>query len=283
MSAAVRQGYETRMVVVTSLMVGFVAFDRLAIGCLSPYLVQALQLNNTQVGALYAVQAGAAALFGYAAGSVSDRTGWQKQIIVPLLVCMATFSLLSSFAAGFVSLVAVRALAGASEGPISTVSQAIVNGQSSAHRRGLNMGVVTLVMFLLAQTMGPLVLIGLAERWGWAAGLMAPAAPALMLALAAALVLRPGSAEPERSTAAVAAGAQVAAPGAGRRNVWVCALISMIFMGWLVVQGAFLPLYLVQVRGLPPGQMGLLLSGLGIAGCIGGLAYPALSDRIGRR
>jgi len=68
-----------------------------------------------------------------------------------------------------------------------------------------------------------------------------------------------------------------------RRNVWVCAITSMMFMCWLVIHSAFLPLYLVQVRGMSPAQMGMLLSVLGLAGCVGGLLYPALSDRIGRR
>ncbi|HEX7887017.1 MAG TPA: MFS transporter [Phenylobacterium sp.] len=276
------RGYENRMVAVTSLMVAFVAFDRLAIGYLAPYLVKAFGLSNTDIGALYAAQAGAAAVGGYVAGFVSDRTGWRKQIVVPFLVLMAAFSLLSGFATGFVMLLMARVFAGAAEGPIAAVTQSIVSMQSSPHRRGLNMGVVTLCMFLVSQMASPILLTRLADQWGWSAGLLAPALPALLLALAAAVVLR--RQEPQ---AAVPVDAVERPDGNSKqgasRNVWICAGISMIFMCWLVIHSTFLPLYLVQVRGMSPLQMGLLLSVLGVAGCVGGLVYPALSDRIGRR
>jgi len=274
-------GYENRMLAVTSLMVGFVAFDRLALGYLAPYLVKAFHLSNTQIGALYAAQAAAAALGGYVAGYVSDRTGWRKQIVAPLLVLMAVFNVLSGFAAGFASLLCLRVMAGATEGPIAAVTQSTVSIQSSAHRRGVNMGVVTLSMFLISQMASPILLTRLADRWGWSAGFMAPAAPALLLALAAALILRQA---PAPAKSIVDAPQQPGnSPNTCPRNVWVCAAVSMIFMCWLVIHSTFLPLYLVQVRGMSPAQMGLLLSVLGLAGCLGGLAYPALSDRIGRR
>jgi MFS family permease len=39
----------------------------------------------------------------------------------------------------------------------------------------------------------------------------------------------------------------------------------------------------VQVRGFAPTEMGSTMSVLGLAGCVGGLGLPMLSDRIGRR
>jgi len=197
-----RRGYENRMVAITSLTVGFVAFDRLALGYLAPYLVKAFGLDNTDVGALYAAQAGAAALFGYLSGIVSDRTGWRKRIVVPLLVVMAVFNLFSAAAPSFLLLLVARTLAGASEGPIATLSQSIVSMQSSSHRRGLNMGVLTLCMFLVSQMASPVILTHLADKWGWSAGLLAPALPALLLAVMAGWLLREQSAPPERQIAA---------------------------------------------------------------------------------
>ena len=274
-------GYENRMIAVTSLTVAFVAFDRLALGFLAPYLVKAFNLSNTQIGALYAAQAGAAALGGYLAGVVSDRTGWRKRIVVPMLVVMAVFNLLSAAASGFMLLLLARTLTGASEGPIATLTQSIVSMQSSSHRRGLNMGVLTLCMFLVSQMASPIVLTHLADTFGWSAGLLAPAIPALLLAIVGAAVLREQPIPlPEQSLAASHQGTEMPA---GSRNVRLCAVISMVFMSWLVIHGAFLPLYLVQVRGMSPVHMGVMLSVLGAAGAVGGFLYPALSDRIGRR
>ena len=273
-------GYENRMLAITSLTVGVVAFDRLAVGYLAPYLVKAFALSNTQLGALYAVQALAAALAGFAAGRLADLKGWRKQIIVPFLCLMSLFALLSAAARSFAMLAPIRFVLGATEGPVATLNQSITSQQSSPHRRGLNLGLLTLAMFMISQVLSPIVLTGIADRWGWRAAFMAPAAPALILALVAALALR-------NSIGASAAAGPVGAPAAPpvnlERNVWVCAVMSMVFMSWLVVHSAFLPLYLVKVRGLAPAHMAVLMSLLGVSGCVGSLLYPTISDRVGRK
>ena len=45
--------YENRMVLVTSLIISFLAFDRLSTGYVGPYLIKAFGLSNTELGALY--------------------------------------------------------------------------------------------------------------------------------------------------------------------------------------------------------------------------------------
>ncbi len=267
------------MLTVTSLMVAFVAFDRLAIGYLGPYLVKEFSLSNTSLGALYSVQALAAAVGGYVAGMISDAKGWRKQIVAPCLVLMSICAVASSAARGFTMLLPIRFVMGGIEGPIAAITQSIVSMQSSTHRRGLNMGFLTLVMFLVSQMLSPIILTHLADTWGWRAALLAPAAPALLLAFASAMILKGGA------TATTAAGSMAGSEPREDmgRNVWVCAAVSMTFMCWLVVHSTFLPLYLVKVRGMAPTQMGFLMSALGVAGCVGGLIYPTLSDRIGRK
>ncbi|WP_404710463.1 MFS transporter [Sphingomonas sp. MMS24-J13] len=280
---AIRRGYENRMVAVTSVVVGVVAMDRLAVGLIAPYLTQAFSLSNTQLGALYAVQALAAAVGGFAAARVSDATGWRKQIIVLFLCLAAVFATTSAIASGFLVLLGVRLLLGASEGPVAALCQSVTSLQSSANRRGLNLGVLTLAMIFVSQVFGPILLTRLADHWSWRAAFFAPVLPMLLMGGVAALVLRNVAGDTVPRPAPGIVEEAPAPPPALARNAWICGLISMVFMSWLVVHSTFLPLYLVKERGLSPGAMAMVMSVVGVSGCIGGLLLPALSDRWGRR
>jgi MFS family permease len=55
------------------------------------------------------------------------------------------------------------------------------------------------------------------------------------------------------------------------RNMWLCMLMSIVMVSWMVLGWAFLPLYYIKVKHFSAGQMSILMSVLG------------LSDRIGRR
>ena len=65
--------YENRMVLVTSLVISFVAFDRLSTGYIGPYLIKAFNLSNTELGALYSIQALTVALAGFFSESCRTR------------------------------------------------------------------------------------------------------------------------------------------------------------------------------------------------------------------
>jgi predicted MFS family arabinose efflux permease len=67
------------------------------------------------------------------------------------------------------------------------------------------------------------------------------------------------------------------------RNVWICAVVGILLVSYLVVCWAFMPLYLTQVRGYDPKTMGWLMGVLGISATVGSFLISGLSDRIGRR
>jgi len=67
------------------------------------------------------------------------------------------------------------------------------------------------------------------------------------------------------------------------RNVWLCALLSILLVAYLVVTWAFMPLFLTQVRGYDESTYSWLMGSLGISATFASFAIPALSDRIGRR
>ena len=62
--------YENALVFILALTWGFVFFDRQAINALSPFIVKALSLSNTQLGVLSSGLSGTWALSAYLIGPV---------------------------------------------------------------------------------------------------------------------------------------------------------------------------------------------------------------------
>jgi predicted MFS family arabinose efflux permease len=67
------------------------------------------------------------------------------------------------------------------------------------------------------------------------------------------------------------------------RNLWLCMLMSIVMVAWMVLGWAFLPLFYVKVKQLTAGQMSLLMSVLGLSAAFFSFVVPGLSDRFGRR
>ena len=65
--------------------------------------------------------------------------------------------------------------------------------------------------------------------------------------------------------------------------MFLCVAMGVLLVAYLVICWAFMPLYLVQARGLSPTAASWLMGTLGISATIGSFAIAGLSDRIGRR
>lgn len=75
------------------------------------------------------------------------------------------------------------------------------------------------------------------------------------------------------------------APGAAwkHRNVLLCVGMSILLVAFVVVFSIFMPLYLVNVRGLPQGVMAWLMSMFGLTAMFFAFFVPGSSDVVGRR
>jgi MFS family permease len=60
-------------------------------------------------------------------------------------------------------------------------------------------------------------------------------------------------------------------------------VLSVLFVAYSLIGLGYLPLFYIKERHLQPQQMSVLMSALGIAGIVMGVAIPALADRIGRK
>ncbi|MDF0498214.1 MULTISPECIES: MFS transporter [Bradyrhizobium] len=276
--------YENLVVVLMGSAFGFVFFDRLALNFLSPFLMPELQLNNTQLGALSAGLALTWAIAGYAVGTLSDYFQNRKTLLVCAIVIFSMCSVGSGLANSFLTLLAARLVMGFAEGPVLPIAQSIMAAESSEHRRGFNMGVLqNFFSALLSNFAAPLLLVAIAQIYGWRSAFYIAAVPGFVVAaLIVAFIREPSSGGAPISTAS-ARNTIPLSTMLKHRNIWVCAIVSCLMVAWLLIQITFLPIYLVQVRGLSPSAMSVALAATGIATAASSIIVPALSDRFGRR
>jgi predicted MFS family arabinose efflux permease len=278
------RGTEIRVLLLLTLANGVVAFDRLTVAYLSPYIVADLRVSNTQLGLLAASLSAAVAVSSFVGGRLADRTGRRKFILLWCTIVFSIGSAAGGLAATFAALFAARAVLGLAEGPMVPISQTIMAETSAPGRRGVAMGFMQMVgAFGIAGVLGPIVATQLADAIGWRHTLFLSFVPGLLLAIGIARVLRPDPKQPSAGQAPqlgllAAILALLKIP-----NMRVTLCVAAVFTAWLVLQNTFLAMFLTEVRHLSPTTAGTVIAMGGFAGIAGGVGLPFLSDRIGRR
>ena len=274
-------GYEWTVVLLLGLAFGFAYFDRMAMTFLSPYVVKDLGLTNTQVGALGSGLSLTWALGAFLIGLWSDAVGRRKPFLLAFMVIFSFCSVLSGLAAGFGALLASRVVMGAVEGPFLPICLAIIAAASVERRRGLNVGIVqNFFGSLIGTAIAPIVLVWIADHYGWRSAFYLSAIPGLVLALLVWRFIR----EPE--TPAAPSSEAPAALDLGvlaNRNIAVCSLLSCLMVGSLVIGSIFLPLFFTGPRGWEAKTMSFVMAVLGLTPGFGGVLVSWVSDRVGRR
>ena len=160
--------YQRWVVVLLSLNIGIVFFDRYALNFLMPFVQPDLHLNNTQVGAFTSALSLSWALSCLLIGRVSDAWGRRKPLLVFCTVVFACMSFLSGVAGSFVALLLTRLLMGVAEGGVTPISHAVIVSTVEPSRRGVAMGVIqNFGSNLLGGFLSPLLLVALANHYGW--------------------------------------------------------------------------------------------------------------------
>ncbi len=281
---ATSPAYEIRVVLLLGLAYGFAFYDRMTMSFLSPFVVEDFGLSNAQVGALGSGLSLTWALGAYVIGRWSDRIGKRKPFLLAAMVIFSVCSVLSGLATNFETLLATRVIMGAAEGPFLPICLAIIAAASPARRRGLNSGIVQNAFgSLLGNALAPLLVVAIAVHWGWRTSFYTAGIPGLILALLIWKLIE----EPPHSAPLTADGKADSGPGflamLTERNIALCAIISCLGVGTIVLGSIFLPLYLTQIRGYSPSTMSNVMAVLGICPAVGGVLVTWISDRIGRR
>ncbi|MBE3007777.1 MFS transporter [Microbispora sp. NEAU-D428] len=281
--------YENRLLLLLFLAFGFVFFDRQALAFLAPYMDADFGLSNGELGTLSGVLALTWAVAGMVAGRLSDRLGRRKPILIAAVVLFSVFSSVSGLMAGFAGLLAARALMGTAEGAVLPMAQSLMVEASRESRRGLNMGLLQgSSAGLLGGIVAPVVVVWIAESYGWRTAFYVTIVPGLVIVALIAKFVRERPplirTAPEAVRDSAAGQPKLALKDVLRqRNVVICMLIACCYLTWFVTLITFTPTYLTEVKGFAPGTMSGVMTCLGVAWVLWGFATPGISDRIGRK
>jgi MFS family permease len=276
--------YESRLIWVLGITFGFLFFDRNSVNYLMPFISTELHFTNKQVGLVASALSFSWAIAAFLGGAYSDRTGRRKVILLASVVAFSLCSFLSGVVGSFLALFFVRMLMGLAEGPFLPVAQSLLAVESSHSRRGHNMGVLqNFGSNLLGSFAAPLVLVAIAAAASWRISFFIAGIPGLVMAVLIARYVHEPKAPPPAAGAPKADAAMHPGEMLRYRNMWLCMLMSIVMVAWMVLGWAFLPLYYVKVRQVTPGGMSLLMSVLGLSAAFFSFIVPGLSDRYGRR
>jgi len=272
--------YQWLLVALLSANFGVVFFDRNVFSYLTSFIQPDLNLSNFQIGNIASAFSFSWAIAGLGMGSLVDRFGRRKPMLVAATVAFSMASVLSGFASGFAWLLGARLLMGIAEGGIMPITQTLIAAQVPHERRGLAQGITqNFGANLIANTLGPIVIVWMAIRFGWRNAFFLAALPGLGMALLIAALVRepvmPASASRPKQGGFAAAIAD--------RSILLCIAISTLLVAYLMVLFTFTQLYLIQVRGFDQRHMSWLMSSFGVASMAVAFLVPGSSDRFGRK
>lgn len=278
--------YENGLLIVLSLVVSCMLVDRMTVALLAPFIAKDLHLNNAQIGLLASALSVTIAISGYLISALAEARNRRKLF---LMACTAGFScvtFIARLAPSFLFLAICRLATGVFDGPMTPLPLSIMSAESTPSRRSLNLGFLqNFCPFVLAQMLGPILLVAIATHFGWRDAFFLTGIPALVLVGLLHFFVR--DPKDHRVTASVTAAAAEARPGLGAlftyRNILLCGGISGGVGSWIFLQLTFLPLYLMRNSQLSAEHMGVVMSMTGVSGSAASLLLPWLSDKLGRK
>ncbi|MCL6633188.1 MAG: MFS transporter [Alicyclobacillus herbarius] len=275
--------YENAIIVMMFFAFGLVFMDRQSIMYLSPFLIPALHLNNAQVGMFASALSIGWGVSAWAVASFSDFSGNRKKTLIFFIVLFAVASVLSGVVGSFLAMFLVRGLMGLSEGPVFPIAAVAVKSASQPGRQGFNIGFTQSASGLIGSALAPLIVVALANAFGWRYAFYLLGVPALVLAVIVAKFMREpqlnqqeGASERKLTWADYKAIFQT-------RNTWLCVICSIGFITWLITFTTFAPILMTEVDKITPTQMSWAMSAFGFGSWIWGFGIPLISDYIGRK
>lgn len=278
----------------TLVVFGALGLARFGYTMLLPPMQDALDLDNTQAGAL-----ATANLAGYLAltvvgGALASHVG--PRIVITLGLGVAALGmLLTGLADTFGAALGWRALTGIGSGASNVPVMALLSAWFAQRRRGLAAGVGVTGSSLALILLGPLVPRLLADygEAAWRICWLGFAAATLVIAILALLVLRNRPADvglqPLGAAAAEAAPNVAAADGLHWGRVyragvmWHVGLIYVAFGFSYIIYVTFFTKYLVAEAHFTAAEAGRLFMTMGWVSLLCGLLWGWASDLIGRK
>ncbi|HZC38736.1 MAG TPA: MFS transporter [Sphingomicrobium sp.] len=248
--------------------------DRGAVGIAAPKLKDELMLSATAFGIAVSAFSWIYAPAQFAVGWLSDRFCVYRMVAAGLVVwSVATF--LTGFANGVVMLVALRLMLGIGEGVAFPSASKIIARHVSAGRRGLANSTVAAALYwgpALGTFAGGLIL----AYYGWRPIFMIFGAVTLLWIVPWLLVSRPQWASYSKGSGNDVPVGQVMR----NRTVWLMGIGHFANTYGFYFLLAWLPLFLIKVRGLSILEMTAMTTIVYIVQGFGALAWGWVSDRL---
>jgi MFS family permease len=220
---------------------------------------------------------------------LAERFGVKRSLMLSIVGFSVCTMLFYPLGGSLGALIALRLLLGTAESVHMPMNSALVSRWFPPHERG-RANSIYVAGILLALAIAPLLIVPLAERFGWRLtfALLGFAGLAVSLPLVAKLVGDsppgglgvPAQANPQgidRSTQALLHGRDA------RATLWlyIAAGICNAFCVFGILN--WLPSYLNRTRGIEFGDLSLPLSGVFLSGILGIFFWAYLGDRSGKR
>jgi ACS family glucarate transporter-like MFS transporter len=215
-------------------------------------MMRDLGISAVEMGRVFSALILGYGLFQIPAGIMADRWGARKMLLVAglwwtvttLLIAMVGWMPINQTVSSLWALILLRFILGVGEAPTYPAAAQGVAQWIPPARQGLANGIV-LVSIGLGSALAPPLISTIMVGWGWRAALVMSAVPAMLVAVAWALVRGD-------STPALARVAPSPTPAGGRRlgsRSFICLVISYTLEGYVGYIFIFwFYLYLVQER-----------------------------------
>ncbi|MQA86240.1 MAG: MFS transporter [Streptosporangiales bacterium] len=260
---------------------GLVGLNRLGITYLFPVIGKEFQLHGWQFGLLISGTSFTWAFSSWFFGWLGDQYG-RRRVLLPgaALACVSTAAMGGAW--NFWSMFVVRDLVGVGDGVGWPNAQATLAAAFPAKRRALAHSIFTSGYPLFGTVLGGIIVTALATALGWRPVFPIIGGVFLVVVLALYFVMR----EPPRQVSAESRPGLQWRPMLRvlrNRNVLLLMLVQAGALGWLQVTIGFGTLFLTEERGFALLAAGAIISIQGVAGLVGTLTLPSLSDFIGRK
>lgn len=147
------------------LACGISYLDRAALSVAAPLISKDLHLDAAHLGVVFSAFFVGYALFCFVGGYAADRFGAKKVLIVAIGL-WSIFCGLTAAASGLATLLVIRVIFGAGEGPLATCTNKVISGWFDRKEQTTAVGFANSGLQLGAALAGPVVGL-MAVRFGW--------------------------------------------------------------------------------------------------------------------
>ncbi|WP_424252604.1 MFS transporter [Collimonas pratensis] len=139
--------------------------DRAALSVAAPLIAKDFHLDPAHLGVVFSAFFVGYSLFCFIGGYAADRFGARRVLIIAIAF-WSIFCSMTAIASGLVSLLIIRVVFGAGEGPLATCTSKIISGWFDRKEQTTAVGFANSGLQIGAALAGPVIGL-MAVQWGW--------------------------------------------------------------------------------------------------------------------